>query len=78
MIWLFERGDDVTRVETRFDSDSGEYVAEIAWADGQTQTERFRDYATFHARVITLEQQLATEQWALKGPPTMISDAWKV
>lgn len=78
MIWLFERGGEVTRVETRFDNSTCEYVAEIVWADGHVETERYHDRATFHARILMLEAQLATERWQLTGPPTLISDAWRL
>ena len=41
MIWLFERGDRVARLVTRFDTGSGEYVLEMEWSDGLPTTERW-------------------------------------
>jgi hypothetical protein len=78
MIWLFERGAEALRLETRFDSVHGDYVLVIFWADERVETERFRESAEFDRRLRTLEQQLATEHWMQVGPPTILSEGWKV
>src|SRR3982751_5386247 len=39
MIWLFERGDEVLRLETRVDNASGEYVLVSTWSGSDTQIE---------------------------------------
>jgi hypothetical protein len=77
MIWLFERGDRVVQLVTRFDAGSGEYVLEMQWSDGLSETERFRDYVTFKTRIVDLEQQLAAEEWKQSGDsPQIISGDW--
>ena len=48
------------------------------WADDRVETERFRDPAAFDARLRNLERQLAVEHWSLVGPPTILSEGWKV
>lgn len=78
MIWLFERGAEALRLETRFDSILDEYVLVVVWSDTRVDTERFRDAAEFDARLRALERQLAAEHWMQVGPPTILSDGWKV
>ena len=63
MIWLFERGDRVARLVTRFDSGTSEYILEMEWSDGLSTTERFTDFSEFQTRVIDLEHQLLSEEW---------------
>jgi hypothetical protein len=79
MIWLFERGDRVVQLVTRFDASSGEYVLEMQWSDGLNETERFQDYVKFKTRIIDLEQQLAAEEWKQAGesPQIIPGDWWK-
>jgi hypothetical protein len=77
MIWLFERGDRVARLITRFDTPTGQYVLEMEWSDGLATTERFADFSQFQARVITLEHQLLSEEWRqATGSPQLISADW--
>jgi hypothetical protein len=62
---------------TRFDTDSGEYVLEMQWSDGLSETERFRDYGRFKDRILGLERQLAAEEWKQAGAsPQFISGDW--
>ena len=77
MIWLFERGDEIVRLETRVDNATGEYVAVIAWAESPPVTERFRGYEAFHGRMLELEGQLAADHWTQIGPPTIKLDGWR-
>lgn len=77
MIWLFERGDRVARLVTRFDPPTAEYVLEMEWSDGLATTERFTDVAAFQARILTLEKQLVAEEWKqATGSPELISEDW--
>lgn len=77
MIWLFERGDEVVRLETRVDNPSGEYVLVITRADSPPTIERFRDLGAYDARIRALEGQLAADHWAQVGSPTILSDGWR-
>ena len=77
MIWLFERGADVLRLETRVDNSSGEYVLVSIWTEGAPQVERFRDYDTYEARIRALEAKLAADHWIQVGSPTILSDGWR-
>jgi hypothetical protein len=77
MIWLFERGDRIARLTTRFDTTSGEYVLEMEWSDGLATTERFTDFGGFQARILTLERQLVSEEWRQSsGSPQLIAADW--
>ena len=78
MVWLYERGAEALRLETRFDENAREYVLVILWADGRAETERFREYAAFDARLRGLEQQLSAEHWMLAGSPTFLRDGWRI
>lgn len=77
MIWLFERGAEVLRLETRVDNTSGEYVLVSTWTEGASEIERFRDYAAYEARIHALEARLAAEHWVQVGSPTILSDGWR-
>lgn len=77
MIWLFERQNQLVRLATKFDKASEEYVVEIAWADRPPETERFAEFALFHARILALEKQLGAEKWIQSGAPTIIPDGWR-
>ena len=78
MIWLFERGNRVTRLVTRFDTETADYVLDVEWSDGASSTERFADAETFKTRLIALEQQLLAEDWRpADGSPQLIGEFWK-
>ena len=74
MIWLFERGNEAVRVETR-KGELGDFVVTVYWHDGQCQIERFSDQAKFRTRLLALEQELAGEDWQHRGNPRLLSVA---
>ncbi len=77
MIWSFERGDEVIRLETRIDNSKGDYILVIEWAERLPETERFTDYEAYHARLLALEGQLAADQWTLISGPKILADGWR-
>ena len=77
MIWLFERGDEVVRLETRVDNGTGEFVAVITWSDSPAVTERFVGYEQFHARMLEMEKRLAADNWTQIGPPEIMPQGWR-
>jgi hypothetical protein len=78
MIWLFERGNRATRLVTRLDPDTSEYVLDVDWSDGASSTERFADQDSFKTRLLALEQQLLAEDWKhADTSPQLIGDWWK-
>jgi hypothetical protein len=76
MIWLYERGTEKISLATRFDKDASEYVLEITWPDGRTETERYEGRA-FQIRLLELEQQFEIDRWRQVGPPKLIKDDWQ-
>ena len=78
MIWIFERGQEALRLETRFDSIHGEFVLVVVWSDQRHQTERFGDVVAFDSRLRQFEQQLAAEHWTQIGPPTILPEGWRI
>jgi hypothetical protein len=76
MIWIYERGQEALRIETRVDTTTGDFVAVVVWADGQKQEERFRTETAFRTRLLALERQLADEHWTQIGGPTVLEEGW--
>jgi len=66
MIWLYERGAEVLRIETRFDATASHF--ELIWhrPDGTTQVEKF-----------STEAALKTEHWNQAGAPRILREGWK-
>ena len=77
MIWRFERGDEVLRLETRIDSDTQAFVLVITWTDRPEVTERYWNVAAYEARLRALENELAHEHWCQVGSPVLLHDGWK-
>lgn len=77
MIWLYERGPDVLRIETRFDNASSQF--ELIWhrPDGTTDSERFATEAEFRSRLESIEAALKSEHWNISGSPQLLADGWK-
>lgn len=77
MIWWYERGPEVLRIETRFDQASSEF--ELIWhhPDGTRESERFATEATFRARLETIKSALTSLHWNLNGSPQILSAGWK-
>jgi len=78
MVWLFERSGESLRLETRYDSGTGDYVLIIHRQDGAAQVEHFKDETVFRARLAALESQLRTDRWTAAGPPVLLKDGWKL
>lgn len=77
MIWLYERGAEVLRIETRFDAAASHF--ELIWhrPDGTTQVEKFSTESAFRARLETVEAALKTEHWNQAGSPQILREGWK-
>lgn len=77
MIWLYERGPEVLRIETRFVQASNEF--ELIWhrPDGSSESERFSTEATFRARLESVEAALRSDHWNINGAPQILSSGWK-
>jgi hypothetical protein len=78
VIWLFERGEDVVRLETRIDPSTDEYLIDIVWANSAPAMERYKNHTAFTVRILELEKQLASEHWSqASDSPQLIAAAWR-
>ena len=77
MVWLFERNSESLHLETRYDSDTAEFVLVMHRPNGGPQIERFKNVVTFRERLEVLETQLEADRWTQHGP-TFLRDGWKV
>lgn len=77
MIWLYERGAEVLRIETRFDNARSEY--ELVWhrPDGTTESERFTSEVAFRGRLESIEAALETDHWQVNGSPKILPEGWR-
>jgi len=78
MIWIFQRGEESLRLETRYDNETTEYVLILHHPDGSHQTERFNDSVTFQTRLDSLDRRLGSENWQYVGAPVLLRHGWKV
>ena len=78
MVWIFQRGHESLRLETRFDNETGDYLLIVHHPDGSHQTERFHDSVTFQTRLDTLDKLLARENWHYVGAPVVLRDGWRI
>jgi hypothetical protein len=77
MVWMYVRGSESLRVETRFDNETNEYVLIVYREDGTQQGTRFKDPALFQTRLETLEKHLDRERWQADGV-RLLRDGWKI
>ena len=77
MIWLYERGAEVLRVETRFNNLSSQF--ELVWhrPDGTAESEFFATEDQFRQRLESIEAALKTDHWNINGSPQVLSNGWK-
>jgi hypothetical protein len=77
MLWIYRRGSDSLRVQTRFDKGTEEYVLVTYREDGTEREERFNDPDAFQTRLATFEAQLGRERWQ-SDCVRLLSDGWKI
>jgi hypothetical protein len=79
MLWIYARGEQSLRLETRFDNETAEFVLIIYPEDGSPRrVERFKDTVLFRERLAALEDELESERWHLDGTPVLLRDGWKI
>ena len=76
MIWFFHKGTEI-RLETRFDSAVGDYVAEVHYPDGRHQTERFSDEHAFRGYLLDLARRLSRERSQQDRRPIILPHGWQ-
>ena len=77
MVWMYERGAEILKIETRYDKASAAY--ELIWhrPDGTHTVEQFASETTFRVRLEAVEAVLHQEQWLTSGPPVILKDGWR-
>ena len=77
MVWMYERGAEILKIETRYDKASAAY--ELIWhrPDGTHTVEQFGSETTFRVRLEAVEAVLRQEQWLTSGPPEILKDGWR-
>jgi hypothetical protein len=77
MIWLYERGAEILKIETRFERTTSNY--ELVWhrPDGTHTVEQFANEAAFRVRLEAVEAALTTEEWSRYGPPQILKEGWR-
>ena len=63
MIWLFEREDEVLRIETRYDNETSEFIAIVHYPDAQGMTKRFSDGDAYGRWLEEFERSLEDGDW---------------
>jgi hypothetical protein len=76
MLWLFERDDDSVQLETRYDNETSEYIAEVTYPDGRREIERFSDRERFRQWLEGWETALEAEHWTRRGAPIILPTGW--
>ena len=75
MVYLFERKDEVMRIEVRFSEPSQTYQLICWFPNGTSTQESFSGEASFRTRLDEIRAQLEGEQWETSGPD-LLSDRW--
>ena len=79
MLWIYARGDESLRVETRFDMHTEEFVLTIYPHDSDApKVERFGDSTAFGRRLAEVEHELTLAKWRLDGAPVVLRHGWKI
>ena len=73
MNWVFARGRDHLRVETKHDELSGEFVLILHQADGTQLVDRFKTATKLRKRLDDLERKLTRARWTSRRREPMVA-----
>jgi hypothetical protein len=76
MLWLYSRQSEALELMTHYDNRNNQYVLTLYWADGRNQEERFTSATDFRKRLLEVESLLASDRWAIDGPPKFFAEGW--
>jgi len=77
VLWVFQRGDESLRLETRFDNKSAQFILIVHKLNANPEIERFPDAEAFRERLVALETALEADHWK-QGGPIFLHDGWKI
>jgi hypothetical protein len=78
MLWIYQRGGDVLRIETSFDNATNEYLLIIKRGQDDKRFERFKDAVSFQVRLESLENEIVQGYWKQVGDPIVLRDGWRI
>lgn len=76
MIWFFHRGTEEIRLETKYDSAAGDFVAVLHYPDGTQHADRFSDEHAFRTYLLDLERRLLRERWRQDRRTVVLPEGW--
>jgi hypothetical protein len=75
MIWQYQKDAQAIGLETRYDNRTLQYVLIIHRPEAD-DVERYEKIEDFRERLLTLERQLADDDWRRAGPPILSPAGW--
>jgi hypothetical protein len=77
MVYIFERENQVTQVETRYTKATKTFQIICRLADGTTTQESFSGEASFRSRLDEIRAGLERDAWHTAGPH-LLAEGWKI
>ena len=77
MVYIFERSDEVVRIETRYINEARSFQIVCRFPDGTTTQESLTGEASFRSRLAETRAQLERDGWRTAGP-ALLADGWKL
>jgi hypothetical protein len=77
MLWFFERDRESLQIETRYDSDTSEFVAIVRHPDGREDIARFAELGAFRSYLAAVQQSVDESRWVSCGQPIILPDGWR-
>ena len=77
MVYIFERLNEVTQIETRYIDDAKAFQIICRFADGTTTQESFSGEASFRSRLEEIRTALERDAWHTAGP-NLLTDGWNI
>ena len=76
MLWFFDREDKSLNLETRYDTDTSEFVVIIRYPGRDERIERFADRETFAKWLQATERYLDEDHWTARTGPIILPYGW--
>lgn len=77
MVYVFERANEVTQVETRYLDAEKAYQIICRLSDGTNTYESFGNEASFRSRLDAIRLALEADHWHTAGPH-ILEEGWKI
>jgi hypothetical protein len=77
VVYIFERSDQVVKIETRYINEARSFQIVCRFPDGTTTQQTFTGEASFRSRLDETRAQLERDGWHTAGP-ALLADGWKL